>query len=238
MYQYASRKPESADDYVRRVAGRAPAHIRAAIDRQRERHGANPLWSVHRRSRPATTVVLVGACSPGVSSPVYCAHDGLRLVEMVSPSACEHSLRMVKARAANVELREGHKGDVVTDTKSGGLEFLAAPGTGLMMVARVPLTSGNKRMLAHALAGRLRLSIGFVPRRTEIVKRNGRSVRCLQEIELHHVAALWEKSEHGTPCFPEAKVFAAFEHDERAVRRAMKLAAVAASTAELKKGWN
>ncbi len=223
---------------VRQATRNAPAHVKRAIDRERQRHGEAPLWNVERRSRVPTHMVLVGACAPGISKPVLCANDGLRLVEMMAPSAYEHSLRMVRARAVNVDLREGHDGEPIVDTKSGGLEFLSGSGTGLMLVARVPFKRANATMLANALAGTMRLSIGFVPRRTEIIKHNGRKVRSFREVELHHVAVLWDSQTHGVPCIREAKVWAAFDHDERGVKAAMKAAGVTASTAELKKGWH
>lgn len=243
MYPFTTRREHTTtqddiDAYVRRVASRAPANVKRAIDRERQRHGEAPLWRVERRATQPAAIVLVGACSPGISKPVLCASDGLRLPEMVAPSAYEHSLRMVKARAVNVELREGHAGEPITDTKSGGLEFLSGAGTGLMLVARVPVKRANARMLANALAGTMRLSIGFLPRRTEIIKHNGRKVRSFREIDLHHVAVLWDREEHGVPCFPAARVWAAFDTDERGVRRAMKLAGLHASTAEMKKGWH
>lgn len=226
------------DDAVRVAARNAPAHVKRCIDRERQRHGMKPLWGVEHRSRQPASIVLVGACAPGLSQPVYCATDGMNLVEMVAPSAYENSLRMVKARAVNVELREGHAGEPITDTQSGGLEFISAPGTGLMLVARVPVKRANATMLANALAGTMRLSIGFHLRRAEIIKHNGRKVRSLREVDLHHVAVLWDREEHGVPCFRSAKVWAAFDNDERAVKRAMKLAGLHASTAELKKGWH
>jgi len=241
-YVPSSSAPQTQSEIDRRalVATRnAPPHIKRLIDEQRRRHGMAPLWNLEHRSQArAAHIVMVGACAPGISSPVYCANDGLRLVEMVAPSAYEHSLRLVKARAVNVELLAGHQGEVIADTKSGGLQFISGAGTGLMMVARVPIKSMNARMLAHALGGSMRLSIGFVPRRTEIIKHNGRRVRSFREIELHHVAALWDKAKHGVPCFTDAKVFAAFEHDERAVRQAMKAAGITANVAEIKKGWH
>jgi len=242
MYPSSRREywPTQADtDAAVRVAARnAPDHIKRSLDRQRQRDGLAPLWHVERRAKQPAAIVLVGACSPGISTPVLCATDGLRLPEMMAPSAVENSLRMVKARAVNVELLEGHAGEAITDTKSGGLEFLSGAGAGLMLVARVPVKQANARMLANALAGTMRLSIGFVPRRTEIIRHNGRKVRSFREIDLHHVAVLWDREEHGTPCFPAARVWAAFDTDERGVRRAMKAAGLHASDAEMKKGWH
>ncbi len=223
---------------VRQATRNAPAHVKRAIDRERQRHGEAPLWNVERRSRVPTHMVLVGACAPGISKPVLCANDGLRLVEMMAPSAYEHSLRMVRARAVNVDLREGHDGVPIVDTNGGGLEFLSASDTGLMLVARVPVTRCTATMLANALGDTMRLSIGFIPRRTEIIKHNCRWVRSFTDVELHHVAVLWDSQTHGVPCFREARVWAAFDHDERGVKAAMKAAGVTASTAELKKGWH
>jgi hypothetical protein len=231
---------ERREQTVRAATRNAPAWVIAGVNRQRKAEGRAVLPMPERRSeaKRAQHVVLVGACAPGMSAPVLCANDGLRLVEMMAPSAYEHSLRMVRARAVNVDLREGHDGEAIVDTKSGGLEFLSGSGTGLMLVARVPLKRANATMLANALAGTMRLSIGFVPRRTEIIKHNGRKVRSFREVELHHVAVLWNNETHGVPCFREAKVWAAFDHDERGVKAAMKAAGVMASTAELKKGWH
>jgi len=231
---------ERREQTVRAATRNAPRWVIAGINRQRKAEGRSALPMPEHRSEAKRSrhVVLVGACAPGLSQPVHCANDGLKLAEMVAPSAYDHCLRLVKARAVNVELRAGHLGEPITDTKSGGLEFLTTPGTGLMLVARVPLARANAQMLAAALGGTMRLSIGFKPRRTEIVKHNGRRVRSFHEIDVQHVAALWDDAEHGVPCFRSAKVFAAFDHDERDVRRAMKAAGLHANIAEMRKGWN
>jgi len=226
---------ENNERTLRLATRNAPSWVIRDIERRRSGTGVAQKRSEAKRT---SGIVLVGACSPGLSEPVLCANDGLRLVEMVAFDACDHCLRQVRARSRNVELRAGHLGDVITDTASGGLDLIASPGTGLMMVAHVPVTRDNGRMLACAMGGTMRLSISFVPRRTELVRHNGRRVRLFREIDLEHVAALWDDQEHGVPCFRAAKVFASFAHDKAAVRKAMKAASVFASTAEMQKGWH
>jgi hypothetical protein len=92
-------------------------------------------------------------------------------------------------------------------------------------------------MLAYAMAGKLGLSVSMVPRRMEVVKRNGRSLRLIHEVELRAVAALWRPADHGKACYSAAKAYAAFEHDKASVRCIMRRAGVEANTAMLKAGW-
>lgn len=227
------------DHRVRMAARNAPANVKRAIDRTRGRYGMAPLWHVERRSQQAASdwCVLVGACAPGRSSPVIAATDGLHIPEEIAPDAFEHSLRCIKARAATVELESGHGGVVIASTANGTLAFTASHGTGLMCVARVRLTRANTSMLAAAMRGRMGLSVSMLPKRVEIVKRNGKRVRVIREVELRAVAALWDTAEHGKACYPAARVWAAFESDTRGVRRAMRAAGIHANTAVLKAGW-
>ena len=233
-----SRADWSADR-VRQATRNAPAHVKRAIDRERQRHGEAPLWNVERRSEPNRShhVVIVGACCPGRSSPVTAATDGLHIPEEIAPTAFDHTLRCIKARATEVVLEAGHGGDTLASTADGTLSFMRGTGTGLMMVARVKSSQMNAEMLAHAMTGKLGLSVSMVPRRMEVVKRNGRSLRLIHEVELKGVAALWRAGDHGKACYPAARAYAAFEHDKASVRRVMRRAGIEANTAMLKAGW-
>lgn len=232
--------PERMAERVRLAARNAPANVKRAIDRQRQRYGMAPLWHIEHRSKAAASewCVLVGACAPGRSSPVTTATDGLNIPEEIAPNAFEHSLRLIKARAATVELEAGHGGPAVASTADGTLGITSSEGTGLMIVARVRLTRDNTAMLAAAMRGRMGLSLSMLPRRMDIVKRSGKRVRVIREVELRAVAALWDAAEHGKACYPAARVFAAFESDKRGVRRAMRAAGIHANTAVLKAGWS
>lgn len=245
MYPYPSSRREcwapqaDTDAGVRLAARNAPPNVKRAIDRERQRRGLAPLWHVEHRSRDAASgyVVLVGACCPGRSAPVTAGTDGLHIPEEIAADAFTHSLRCIKALAAVVELEAGHGGEVIASTADGTLDFTSSGHTGLMAVARVKLSRLNSRMLAAALTGKMGLSVSMLPRRMEIVKRNGKSVRMIREVELRAVAALWDAAEHGKACYPAARVYAAFESDKRAVRRAMRRAGIEANTAVLKAGW-
>ncbi|MEI6635909.1 MAG: hypothetical protein WCO99_05035 [Planctomycetota bacterium] len=224
---------------MRQATRNAPAHVKRAIDRERQRHGEAPLWNVERRSEPNRShhVVIVGACCPGRSSPVTAATDGLHIPEEIAPTAFDHTLRCIKARATEVVLEAGHGGDTLASTADGTLSFMRGTGTGLMMVARVKSSRMNAEMLAYAMAGKMGLSVSMVPRRMEVVKRNGRSLRLIHEVELKGVAALWRAGDHGKACYPAARAYAAFEHDKASVRRVMRRAGIEANTAMLKAGW-
>lgn len=244
MYPYPSRReywnPQADTDAAVRVATRnAPAHVKRAIDRERQRHGQAPLWNIEQRSRKPVpdTIVLVGACCPGRSSPVTAATDGLHLPEEIAADAFEHSLRCITARAVTVELESGHGGAAIASTADGTLAFTTSGHTGLMAVARVKVSRLTSEMLAAAIRGKMGLSVSMLPRRIEIVTRNGKRVRLIREVELKALAALWNVFDHGKACYPAARMYAAFECDKRAVRRAMRLAGIHANTAVLKAGW-
>jgi hypothetical protein len=227
------------DERVRVASRNAPASIKRSIDRERQRQGLAPLWNVEQRSRQPLpdTIVLVGGCCPGRSAPVTAGTDGLHLPEEIAANAFDHSLRMIKAKAATVEMEAGHGGEAIASTADGTLAFTSSEHTGLMAVARVKVSRLTSEMLAAAIRGRMGLSVSMLPRRVEIVKRNGKRVRVIREVELKALAALWDAGEHGKACYPAARMYAAFENDKRAVRRAMRLAGIHANTAVLKAGW-
>ena len=224
---------------VRAATRNAPTWVIAGINRQRKGEGRSALPMPEHRSEAKRShhVVIVGACCPGRSSPVTAATDGLHIPEEIAATAFDHTLRLIKARATVVVLEAGHGGDALASTADGTLSFMRGTGTGLMMVARVKSARMNAEMLAHAMTGKLGLSVSMVPRRMEVVKRNGRSLRLIHEVELKAVAALWRPEDHGKACYPAAKAYAAFEHDKAGVRRAMRRAGIEANTAMLKAGW-
>ena len=230
---------ERREQTVRAATRNAPSWVIAGINRQRKAEGRSALPMPERRSdaKRSHHVVIVGACCPGRSSPVTAATDGLHIPEEIAPTAFDHTLRCIKARATAVVLEAGHGGDTLASTADGTLEFLRGTGTGLMMLARVKSSRMNAEALAHAMAGKLGLSVSMLPHRMEIVERNGRSVRVIHEVELKAVAALWRPADHGKACYPAARAYAAFEHDKVGVRRAMRRAGTEANTAMLKAGW-
>ena len=230
---------ERREQTVRAATRNAPTWVIAGINRQRKAEGRAALPMPERRSTAKRShhVVIVGACCPGRSSPVTAATDGLNIPEEIAATAFDHTLRCIKARATEVVLEAGHGGDTLASTADGTLSLMRGMGTGLMMVACVKASRMNAEMLAHAMAGKLGLSVSMVPRRMEVVKRNGRSLRLIHEVELKAVAALWRPEDHGKACYPAAKAYAAFEHDKDGVRRAMRRAGVEANTAMLKAGW-
>ena len=230
---------ERREQTVRAATRNAPAWVIAGMNRQRKAEGRSALLMPEHRSEAKRSqyVVIVGACCPGRSSPVTAATDGLHIPEEIAPTAFDHTLRCIKARATEVVLEAGHGGDTLASTADGTLSFMRGTGTGLMMVARVKAARMNAEMLAHAMTGKLGLSVSMVPRRMEVVKRNGRSLRLIHEVELKAVAALWRAGDHGKACYSAARAYAAFEHDKVSVRRAMRRAGIEANTAMLKAGW-
>jgi hypothetical protein len=229
---------DSLDNSARVAARNAPARIKQLIDRGRQRNGMQPLWPELRSAVTSTGhIVIVGACCPGRSQPVTVATDGLHIGEEIMPTAFDHSLRCIKARSTDVVMEAGHGGYVLASTADGTLQFMSSEGTGLMLIARVKTLRMNADMLAHAMAGKMGLSVTMIPRRMEVVKRNGKSVRLIHEVHLRAVAALWRPIEHGRACYPAAKAYAAFEHDKAGVRAAMRRAGIEANTAMLKAGW-
>lgn len=230
---------ERREQTVRAATRNAPTWVIAGINRQRRAEGRSALPMPEHRSEAKRShhVVIVGACCPGRSCPVTAATDGLHIPEEIAATAFDHTLRCIKARATAVVLEAGHGGDTLASTADGTLSLMRGMGTGLMLVARVKSARMNAEMLAHAMTGKLGLSVSMVPRRMEVVKRNGRSLRLIHEVELKAVAALWRPEDHGKACYPAAKAYAAFEHDKVGVRRAMRRAGIEANTAMLKAGW-
>ena len=226
-------------DAVRVATRNAPSWVRRGIDRDRVRQGLAPVWQVEHRAAETDAsgwVVLVGACCPGRSMPVTAATDGLHIPEIVDPHAFDHSVRAIQAGRHHVDLEEGHGGPVIATTRDGTLTFTSSEGTGLMAVARVKVGLHRSVMLAAGVAGDLALSVSMLPKRIEIVKRDGRQVRVVREVELKALACLWSRFDHGKPAYPAARMWLAFESDKRAVKRAMRQAAEHAREAMTKAG--
>ena len=135
-----------------------------------------------------------------------------------------------------MDLEEGHGGPVIATTRDGTLTFTSSEGTGLIAVARVKVGLHRSVMLAAGVAGDLALSVSMLPKRMEIVKRDGRQVRLVREVELKALAALWNRFDHGKPAYPAARMWVAFESDRHSVKRAMRQAADHAREAMTKAG--
>ena len=233
---------EQREAAAARLATRnAPTHIRRGIDRVRVARGLAPIWPLEQRAADPTAdgwCVLVGPCCPGRSDPVTAATDGLHIPEIVDPRAFDRSIGEIQAGRRHVELEEGHGGPALASTRDGTLTFTSSEGTGLMAIARVKLGLHRSVMLASAVTGEMGLSVAMLPKRMEVVKRNGRQVRHVREVELVALAALWDRFDHGKAAYKAARMFMAFEGDQRRVRRAMRRAAEHASAAMLAAaGW-
>lgn len=232
LYSLGSHRDAVAIEATRN----APPWMIERINRTRRAEGRSALPWPERRSEPEGSrhVVIVGACCPGRSTPVKAAYDGLLLPEVIDPRAFDRSLRMIRKGDAVVALEAGHRGLEMASTRWGTLDLMTCERSGLLLVARVRASKMNAGMLAHAMAGKLGLSVSMVPRRIEIVMRGGRRVRVIREADLHSIAALWQRDVHGRACYPAARALAAFECDTMAVRRAMRSIGVGAARAASK----
>ena len=208
VIEYATSEPTPSDDRIRQRARNAPAAIKRSMDAARAARGALPLWekASKRSARPpvrptAAKVVLFGHCTPGTSLPVKAATDGLLLPERFERGAFRSSLAAVAAGTAVVELRDGHDGRVVATTSDGTLLLTADTEAGIAIEGTITNSVGSRRLIAEAFSGAVGLSVGFRPRRVEIVGTGARRVRVIHEASVHHIALI--RPEHGgVPAYP------------------------------------
>ena len=191
-----------SDAEIRERARNAPEAIKRSMDAARVARGARPLWgsAASRSVKPAATVkrappthvTLTGYVTPGLSTPVVAGTDGLKLPERFAPGAFRASLRAIADGQEFVILQDGHDGAGIAATDVGTLTLAADDTLGLRMTAVIDNTPANKRLVYDTASGKVSLSVGFRPRRVEIVREAGRRVRLVHEADVHHVALIRE----------------------------------------------
>ena len=194
-----------SDAEVRERARNAPDAIKRSMDAARIARGAKPLWgnAASRSVKPAATAThctFVGYICPGTSCPVAAASDGLRLPERIDPSAFRESLKAISEGKDFVMLRDGHDGETIAATANGTLRLAADDSLGLRLAAVIPIDAKHERLVRDARNGKVSLSVGFRPRRMEIVREAGRRVRLVHEADVHHVALI--RDHQGLAAYP------------------------------------
>lgn len=108
----------------------APQWWRDSFDAKRITNGRPPLF---RETRVATAAppkpskpprkrkvpkawTLVGCVTPGTSTPVAAATDGLTIPERFEPHAFDRSLKALANRETFIDLTDGHGGKVIAST--------------------------------------------------------------------------------------------------------------------------
>jgi HK97 family phage prohead protease len=197
IIEYAALSGRMSDSELRERCRNAPLHIKRSMDAARIARGSRPLWgnAASRASKPAarpTHCTLTGYVTPGLSVPVAAATDGLKLPERFAPGAFRASLKAIAEGREFVILHDGHDGAGIASTDIGTLTLAADDTLGLRMQAVVPLDAAHDRLIRDARNGKVSLSVGFRPRRVEIVREAGRRVRVVHEADVHHVALIRE----------------------------------------------
>ena len=202
------------DTSLRERCRSAPAHIRRAIDDQREQRGHSRLWTrdglpnssrapAESRGEPvADRVLVVGVVAAGLSERrVAVATDGERLRERIEPTAYRAFLRAVAAGDHVVRFCDGHGGETLADTKSGTLRLSVDDTAGLVVQALVPVCGLHRQLIGDAYAGDCGLSVGLRPARIQLKTERGERVRVVQETGLEHVAVIRRYAGQGTPAY-------------------------------------
>jgi len=199
VIELAAISGRMTDDEIRERARNAPEAIKRSMDAARVARGARPLWgsAASRSVKPAATVkpthvTLTGYVTPGLSTPVVAGTDGLKLPERFAPGAFRASLKAIAEGQEFVILHDGHDGAGIAATDTGTLTLAADDSLGLRMQTVIPIDAKHERLVRDARNGKVSLSVGFRPRRVEIVREAGRRVRLVHEADVHHVALIRE----------------------------------------------
>jgi HK97 family phage prohead protease len=174
-----------------------PEAIKRSMDAARVASGAKPLWgnAASRSVKPAaaaTHCTLAGYVTPGLSTPVVAGTDGLRLPKRFALGAFRASLKAHPERQEFVILHDGHDGAGIAATDNDTLTLAADDSLGLRMQTVIPIDAKHERLVRDARNGKVSLSVGFRPRRVEIVREAGRRVCVVREADVHHVALIRE----------------------------------------------
>lgn len=177
-----------------------------------------PLPAVRRRSRP--DAVLVGVCHPGEGRPVRMVGEADAVPEEIDPRAFAITLALVERGARHVDLLTRHRGGQrIASTRDGSLRLSLDDVAGLVVDADVRGLAAE--LLQELRAGKVGLSVGFVP------ERGGhrmvwspdyrRRIRRVFNGELRHIA-LARESEGRGPVYARAVARLAAGVDAAAVR--------------------
>lgn len=210
----------------------APRWWRESFDRKREARGMPPLF---RETRVATAAppkpskpprkrkvpkawTLVGCVTPGTSTPVAAATDGLVIPERFEPGAFDRSLKALANRETFVDLTDGHGGKVIASTTDLTLKVYADASVGLIAQASIANTAGNRAFIYEVASGTVGYSVGYRLLRASIERgRNGRRVRVVHAATIDHVAVIRGKA-GGKPSYSSRVRLVPFGTDDRVAR--------------------
>lgn len=209
LIEYAGGStPRIGDAEQRERLQNAPEWWRRSFDKMRQSRDLPPLFekrkapaaSVPVRKKPPKAYTLVGCVTPGTSSPVAAATDGLTIPERFEPRAFRRSLEALANRETFVDLLDGHSGPVIASTADLTLSLAADPVVGLIAAATVPTERRNYGLFAEVASGTVGFSVGYRLLRASVARVNGRRVRIVHEGEIDHIAII--RGRHGgTPSY-------------------------------------
>jgi hypothetical protein len=171
----------------------APPEFRRSVDEARESRGLAPLFAT-ATARPAATTrnagaeakvckTLVGLCAPGVSEPAK-LFDDEPMPEFISTAAWRGVVASLRAKPIPVTV--GHGGRTVCMTNSPRFRFELCETLGLCI--ELDQTSDDRFVAAGGI------SVGIKTAKHHRGLIDGRLVRVIDELELHHIALLEGRS--------------------------------------------
>lgn len=182
----------------------APPEFRRSVDQAREERGLTPLFAT-ATARPAVTTrnagaeakpikTLVGLCAPGVSEPAKLFGDD-PMPEYISTAAWRGVTATLRSKPIPVTV--GHGGREVCLTNSPRFRFELCETLGLCI--ELDQTSEDR----FVASGGISVGIKSAKHHRELI--DGRLVRVIDEIEIHHIAII-ERSSKVRACYRDSRL--------------------------------
>lgn len=229
-------------DQSRLATRRAPATVRAAIDRQREQRGLSPLFSGGGATAtlppPAKRDTagkrycgtLVGLACPGRSNPVRTRNDGELVKEVILADAFSESIKEARSGGRAISLKLGHATDaaVLASTSAvagceASMRFINHGWRGPVVIAHLEDTPSNRKLLERALKAKpheFGLSVEFTSVEQCVGDVCGERTRVIHRGLLQAVALLTPDS-GDRPAYRTSRVVALRSTDFKEIWRAV-----------------
>jgi hypothetical protein len=164
-----------------------PPEFRRSVDQARESRGLTPLFATARPTATARNTgteakvckTLVGLCAPGVSAPAK-LFDDEPMPEHISTAAWRGVVATLRSKPIPVTV--GHGGRTICMTDSPRFRFELCETLGLCV--EVDQTSDDH----FVSAGGISVGIKSAKHHRELI--DGRLVRVIDEVHLHHIAII------------------------------------------------
>lgn len=220
----------------------APEWVLRSVNAARRRRGAPEfrggqfaVLDRSRRVREQGLGTLVGLATYGASIPTECDWDRRKLVERFAPTAFRDSVEEIKRGLRSAWLAFGHNADELANTDDDTLGLFVHPIAGLQFWTPLNTTDEHRKICTLARAGKLGVSVGFVPEQFESRPAgNGERYRVIMRAKLQHIALLDLNTT--VPAYRSAKVEHIWERDPEAISKALYVARLSSrlSALELK----